>query len=623
MSMLLDSPERILEGPEVERFEHDLHGIEMATYWSDYTSEQALFFDQTEGNLEGVYTECKSGTLGVAMIDMCELLRLTSDAVQEIYEGKPVPEDTDYRGKYFKNTEHDPDATDDPEEKTIRRELEMAAIIEAIQSGKAGPVESINKIAQRLYALRNSGYYVVLATSGLRENDKSTLEFVAKYLPDCFDAALFPRNHDGKGTLSKADALNILAEKIDLNLLETPVAVVDDMEHQIRAALDVLGTGSLREYVLLKHRFNNEVDGALIEESSLGAIEKAAKFLLQSRILLPWNTGSSTKEEDDALVPADLQSDIDELLGYLNITGSGISKEKDHQEFILNREDMYQRLAMRNLIVLSDIVMKRVVPMLDDPRFLKDASWHPAGFMVFRLGVDPVLGNLRLHIWPKGLRQKELRGFGSLPDGNWDLEIHNHSWSVNSYVITGYEDRMFERVYPVRTQNDNPTLNQQHTTGKGLYIPAPSNDEIVERGLYTLYEAVYQDGKDLLIPFDTLFRNGRIVYELSGWSRGEFMDTDLHSIDSTNKYPYFDNLHRPEIPYGRLAATLCYNGFRSVKEGPYVMSLDPEPRTYESVRRPVTVDEARLASKQLLEHPRTPEIESFRRYASMRLRHKL
>jgi hypothetical protein len=64
----------------------------------------------------------------------------------------------------------------------------------------------------------------------------------------------------------------------------------------------------------------------------------------------------------------------------------------------------------------------------------KDVRWHPNGFVVFRIGDAGSLGQLRLHVWPKGDR----RGVAGHP------EIHSHNWDLASLVLAGtYTDELY------------------------------------------------------------------------------------------------------------------------------------------------------------------------------------
>ena len=54
---------------------------------------------------------------------------------------------------------------------------------------------------------------------------------------------------------------------------------------------------------------------------------------------------------------------------------------------------------------LADAVCADIMPSLENAY----GRWHPSGFMVFPLGTHPELGTLRLHIWPDGARQRQIR----------------------------------------------------------------------------------------------------------------------------------------------------------------------------------------------------------------------
>jgi hypothetical protein len=63
--------------------------------------------------------------------------------------------------------------------------------------------------------------------------------------------------------------------------------------------------------------------------------------------------------------------------------------------------------------------------------------WHPYGFAVFSLRSVDELGQLRLHVWPRGFRV-ELEGHPP---------IHCHDWDLASLVIGGcYEETIYDVV---------------------------------------------------------------------------------------------------------------------------------------------------------------------------------
>jgi hypothetical protein len=78
----------------------------------------------------------------------------------------------------------------------------------------------------------------------------------------------------------------------------------------------------------------------------------------------------------------------------------------------------------------------------------REGQWHPNGFAVFHLGDVKGLGQMRFHVWPRGIRVAL--------DGQ--PAIHSHPWELCSLVIAGcyrdtlYRAREFEVGGPGRLQ---------------------------------------------------------------------------------------------------------------------------------------------------------------------------
>lgn len=261
------------------------------------------------------------------------------------------------------------------------------------------------------------------------------------------------------------------------------------------------------------------------------------------------------------------------------------------------------------LETFSAIAQEEIIPHLEE----YEATWHPSGFMVFHLGIHPTLGNLRFHVWPKGLRVREDRGRGNLymhperrlwlpesvsrpkheiPDINeedealwdiWDGDIHDHAWHVIAEVITGYQDNVYRMGY------GNPS-------GAGF----EKNHEITDRdialaGVFHAYMISYYPGG--LVGMQRLRAGGIFAIPTP---RGKMQDGDLHLLAA-------GEFHAPAIPDDELAATVVLNSHR-VQLGPHILmggSLFNKLRT-----RPVaTLEEKLLAKTQLMAHlsPDSPE----------------
>jgi hypothetical protein len=218
---------------------------------------------------------------------------------------------------------------------------------------------------------------------------------------------------------------------------------------------------------------------------------------------------------------------------------------------------------------MSGPVPDKVIPNLEHEQF--DGRWHPSGFMVFPLAKHPDLGYLRLHIWPKGLRQRENRGRGIL--GNiWDGDPHNHAWHVTGYNIVGYRDVLYE-VEPVE------------------YPDRQSYEEVAANGLghFRIFRAEYDEASG----DDVLTTQGECVTVTPREERNLVnFPTDIHQI-AVGDY------HAPTVPENELAATLVFNSYRVKRDGPEIL-VGGAATVIVGARKQVTLDEKLFAKAQLL-----------------------
>ncbi len=210
----------------------------------------------------------------------------------------------------------------------------------------------------------------------------------------------------------------------------------------------------------------------------------------------------------------------------------------------------------------GEIVTSEVIPNLEQHY----GRWHPTGFMVYPLGEHPELGSLRLHVWPDGLRKRDInwdkRKIGDIYDG----DIHNHGWNISSLAIAGfYSDNFYEiETLPGRNVVDH---------------------EVASKGLFRVFEVSYAgDNPEALTTDGTTVRahldEQRIVHA------GE-----LHEIEAG---PF----HAPTVPNDELGATLVFSSHRIIPTGPQVLiagSLGPIVGN----RQDISEEEKILAKKQI------------------------
>lgn len=97
----------------------------------------------------------------------------------------------------------------------------------------------------------------------------------------------------------------------------------------------------------------------------------------------------------------------------------------------------------QNLRILIDFI--RETNYLDDKTF-----YHPLGFIYSKLYTFPNFNTIRLHIWDKERWYQEPL-----------MDIHNHFYTVNSYIITG---KMINNIYEII-----PEKEPNYSIYKGSY----------------------------------------------------------------------------------------------------------------------------------------------------------
>jgi hypothetical protein len=245
---------------------------------------------------------------------------------------------------------------------------------------------------------------------------------------------------------------------------------------------------------------------------------------------------------------------------------------------------VYHYIAGNYLDDNIDFVLSERVPRLQ----AEDGVWHPSGFMVFRLGKHATLGVLRLHVWPEGFRNREVRGRGNLGD-IWDGDIHDHSWYVDGFNITGYRDKLYE-------------VTTARLGGQFLYSP----EEIMQHGFLRQFNAVYLENGQERLQDDRERLRFKLHPDLNIddkgllWGRGYrareteqrvFGTGDLHSIDP-------GVYHAPAIPDDEFAATLAFNSYRVLNTGPNIM-IGGSANEYTRPRQSITEGEWDAAKTSL------------------------
>lgn len=179
-------------------------------------------------------------------------------------------------------------------------------------------------------------------------------------------------------------------------------------------------------------------------------------------------------------------------------------------------------------VAASQSVLPKLRPLVIDMAAKGELQgrWHPSGYMVFPVATHPMVGRLRLHIWPKGLRKAEVRPEG-LP-----RDIHDHVMFISSLVVGGvFSDQIF-------------AVSEAGSHGPyRVYAPT--------RGVAAATE---------ILPTES------VVFAQS-LGRREVLQGQFHEIN-------VGTFHVPTIPESQFASTLLISSHRVVDEGPRVLIPD-------------------------------------------------
>lgn len=228
-------------------------------------------------------------------------------------------------------------------------------------------------------------------------------------------------------------------------------------------------------------------------------------------------------------------------------------------EFFERSHDLLDKIDVR--------VAEDYVPNLTE----EYGRWHPSGFMVYPVGTHPELGTLRLHVWPKDLRQKELKGLGEMAtEGICDGDIHNHAWHIASKVLGGvYQDNFYNVE-----QRKNP------------YEDGIDDLQTSLAGLWHVFRVRYRTKTE---P-EALVASGEVVSAEVASSRSLHSGA-FHMIEAG---PF----HAPTIPDEQLCATLVFNSPRVFDTGPDILVRGTSLPIVGN-RLDVSQDEAAYVSEQL------------------------
>jgi hypothetical protein len=119
-------------------------------------------------------------------------------------------------------------------------------------------------------------------------------------------------------------------------------------------------------------------------------------------------------------------------------------------------------------------------------------TWHALGFVHCKL-LQTDQGTLRIHIWPKKLRN----------DAEQKYKIHDHIFSLKSFVICGQvKNKTYELKEPEKIDKDNYSLyyvdylesgSRLYTTGERLQPHLISETTVQQREIYNVERGIFHE----------------------------------------------------------------------------------------------------------------------------------
>lgn len=191
---------------------------ELAILWGDYarTSPEQL---DTYDDFLGVTKPPEGMPSVVVSVDLCEVVRMTHASIRTVEE----PFGTPFTPEPYGSGTH-----------SLRTKRDVVSVAQVmINSGNIQPVPEIHHIARHLWLWRKMGAYIVANTSTSEGCEPGTVQYLAEHTPGGFDGILFPRNHDGTGTVTKGNALRAVIDRYIHPDQPLHVLHIDDTSHHL------------------------------------------------------------------------------------------------------------------------------------------------------------------------------------------------------------------------------------------------------------------------------------------------------------------------------------------------------------------------------------------------------
>jgi hypothetical protein len=192
------------------------HDEQMRELWTEHMGVNEAV---STNKVFGVFTPPAMSVKAVASVDLCEVIRETQ---MSLFDATGVT--GNHNSNYSCGTWYDPERVGESKERSIV--VSVARVL--IDKGLVKPVDEIEKITDILAGWRKAGIWVIANTSTLPGCEPGTIKHtLAKSTSSQFDGIVFPRNHDGNGTVTKATALKTIIDEAGVSP-DVPIIHIDD-----------------------------------------------------------------------------------------------------------------------------------------------------------------------------------------------------------------------------------------------------------------------------------------------------------------------------------------------------------------------------------------------------------
>ncbi|HTE58194.1 MAG TPA: hypothetical protein VK694_05620 [Verrucomicrobiae bacterium] len=245
---------------------------ELADEWHAYTERET---HALQGVL-GAYAKPVGEVCAVASIDLCEVTRDTAVSLGDLV-GEPLE-----RGQYSEGTWYSVE--------NMGLDFEYSVVLGGLQhlmnNDLVGAIPGIDEVSHTLRGWREQGVYMAANTSTLPGCELATIRHhLEKDLKGCFDALLLPRNYDGRGKMTKAQALDVLGQEAGIDIGALPLVHIDDATHHVQGFIDHFGDHPTSAFLMPAHNYNQAPVAEMRCEDPPEAFARAHEFLQKQGVL--------------------------------------------------------------------------------------------------------------------------------------------------------------------------------------------------------------------------------------------------------------------------------------------------------------------------------------------------